>query len=58
MSVPYNPSIASVQMYYVPRRFEDNSKLHAYLSLKTPRIVSTLKTDYNLYEVTFFVSNQ
>jgi hypothetical protein len=47
-----NPSVASVAMYYVPRRFEADSKLHSYLSLKTPGIVSPLKTDYNLYEVT------
>jgi hypothetical protein len=47
-----NPSVASVAMYYVPRRFEADSKLHAYLALKTPGIVSPLKTDYNLYEVT------
>ena len=47
------PSPASAAGYYVPRRFVPNSKLHWYLSLKTPLTFGTSRRDYNLYEVTF-----
>ena len=37
--------------YFLPRRFEVNSKLHRYLAYKCPEFVSLGKRDYSLYEV-------
>jgi hypothetical protein len=49
-----NPRDLTVPMYYVPRQFADNSKLQAYLAVKTPGVVSLPKRDYNLYQVRNF----
>ena len=42
---------AGTAIYYVPRRFDKDSKLHVYLAHKCPGIISLRKLDYNLYQV-------
>jgi hypothetical protein len=51
ISRPSNSSDSETGVYYVQRRFLQNSKLHAYLSHKCPEIISIRKYQYNLYEV-------
>jgi len=47
---------AGTAIYYVPRRFDKDSKLHVYLAHKCPGIISLRKLDYNLYEVWYLLS--
>lgn len=46
-----NQGLGNLQIYYVPRRFEAESKLHRYLARKCPTLIFPRRFDYNLYEV-------
>jgi len=46
-----NPDSMPCSIYSMAREFLDNSKLHAYLSLKVPHLVRLEKRSYTLYEV-------
>ena len=43
--------VANLAIYYVPRRFDGDSKLHLYLARKCPTLIFEGRSDYNLYEV-------
>ena len=43
--------VANLAIYYVPRRFDADSKLHRYLARKCPTLIFEGRSDYNLYEV-------
>lgn len=51
-SVNSSESESSIKVFYVPRRFVPESKLHIYLAKKCPENISIRKFNYNLYEVT------
>jgi len=50
--------VANLAIYYVPRRFDADSKLHQYLARKCPTLIFTGRSDYNLYEVRIIIFNK
>lgn len=48
----------NIAMYYVPRRFTKDSKLHAWLAKCRPDLILRGRRDYNLYEVINLLFNK
>jgi len=50
--------INQIAMYYAPRRFTKDSKLHAWLAKCRPDLILRGRRDYNLYEVINLLFNK
>lgn len=52
-----NQCWTDLSVYYVPQRFNENSKLHLYLTKKCPELIQPNTMDCNLYEVIYLFLN-
>lgn len=48
---PNTTGVSNVAIYYVPRRFTADSKLHVLLAEKCPDLINRNNRDYNLFQV-------